>query len=230
MTTATPAPTVASPGGTAATALLITADDVEELTAELRRVAPGFSAVFLMHTDPVRSRAAQSMLGDAVSVITDQQTTAVALIAALLTTLDRAGTAPAAGRVVIAGAEHNPLVAALAVAAGIGEIDSWNLGDAHDFPLRTFARRGAVVIDLLGSAALRLEAAALDPPIPFIAADGPRTTLRALPALLAAAQTLGHPPDVATCLACARAIAGRTPTSLGLATPSALPSTPYPVR
>lgn len=196
--------------GTGATAMLITADNVAELTAELRRAAPGFSAVYLMHTNPVRGRAAQSALANTVAVITDRQTTAVALIAALLSTLDRAGTAPAAARVVIAGAQHNPLVAALAVATGIGEIDSWNLGDAHNFPLRAFARRGAVVIDLLGSAALSSQDAALDPPIPRITLDDPRAPLLALPGLLAAAHAWG-PPDVATCLACARALAEPTP-------------------
>jgi hypothetical protein len=216
--------------GMAATAVLVTADNVEELTAELRRLAPGFGAVYLLHTDQVRARAAQHLLSDTVPVITDRQTTAVALVAALLTTLDRAGIAPAAGRVVIAGTERNPLVATLAAAVGIGEIDSWGLGDAPNFPLRRLTRRGAVVIDLLDSTALRGPVEALDPPPLLVSADGPGAALAALPGLLAAARTSGHPPDVAACLACARALAELTPTDQAHPAPadSARSVTPRP--
>lgn len=210
--------------GMEATALLVTADNVEELTGALRREAPRFRAMYLVHTNPARGCGAQAALNDTVPVITDRQTTAVALIASLLTALARAGTAPAEGRVVIAGAQRNPLVAALAVAAGVGEIDSWGPDDAHNFPLRTFARRGAVVIDLLG-------VAALGPSTPVIAVDEPTTALLALPGLLAAARSSGHAPGVTACLACARSLikckpAGQIlPALSGPAAPH-----PHPVR
>jgi malate dehydrogenase (oxaloacetate-decarboxylating) len=149
-------------------------------------------------------------------VITDRQTTAIALTTAVLTTLIHARIAPAAAHVVIAGAERNSLVAGLAAAAGIGEIDSWGLNDAHNFPLHTLTRRGGVVIDLLGTATRhparhRRQAGALDPPDRVIAVDEPSMALLALPGLLATAQTSGRPPGRADCLACVRALVERTP-------------------
>lgn len=198
--------------GMAATALLVTADNAEELIAELRQVAPDFpGGIFLVHTDPDRGRAAQVALSGTAAVITDRQTTAVAVIAAALTTLAHARIAPAAGRLVIAGTEGNALLASLAVAAGIGEIDSWSPDDAHNFPLRALSRRGAVVIDLLGSATLRRQADALDLPISVLGLDEPTTALLALPGLLAAAQSSGRLPGLTGCLACALALVARTP-------------------
>jgi hypothetical protein len=197
--------------GMAATALLVTANNADELIAELRRVAPDFSGIYLVHTDPARGQAAQAALAGTVAVITDRQTTAVTLIAAALTTLSRSGTAPAAGRVVIAGAELNPLVAAIAVAAGIGEIDSWGVDDALNFPLRTLIRRGAIVIDLLGPVTRRRRADTLDPPTPVVAVDKSTTALLALPGLLNAARRSGRPVGLAGYLASAQALVERTP-------------------
>lgn len=197
--------------GMVATALLVTADSADELLAELRRVAPNVSGVYLVHTDPARGAAAQAAMGGALPLITDRQTTAVALTAAMLTTLTHAGITPTAGRVVIAGAERNPLVAELAVATGVGETYSWSLDDAHNFPLRALVRRGTVMIDLVGSGAHRRQANALDPPAPVLTVDEPTTPLLALPGLLIATQTLRRPAGIATLLATARALVERTP-------------------
>lgn len=197
--------------GMAATALLVTADNAEELIVGLRRVAPDLSGVYLVHTDPDRALAAQTALAETLPVVTERVATAVALTAATLTMLARAGVSPAAGRVVIAGAERNPVVAALANAAGIGEIDSWGLDeDAHDVALRTVPGRGAVVVDLLDAAAhrRRLDSLAVTPPV--IAVDEPGVALLALPDLLTAARISGRPPGRAECLACAYALVGRT--------------------
>lgn len=197
--------------GIAATALLVSAEDTEELIADLRRVAPDFSCAYLTLTDPARAAAAQAALAGTLAVITDQQTTAIALTAAMLSSLDRRGIGPAAGRVVIVGAERNPLLGALAVAAGIGEVDRWSLEDAHNFPLQSLARRGAIVIDLLGAARHRDAATAAGSPTPVIALHDPTTPLLALPHLLRTIQRLGRPPDLAECLACARALVECTP-------------------
>ncbi|MFC4950097.1 hypothetical protein [Pseudonocardia sp. GCM10023141] len=198
--------------GIAATALLVTAEDTDELIADLRRVAPDFSGVYLTLTNPARAAAAQVALAGTFTVITDRQTTAIALTAAMLSSLDRRGIPPAAGRVVIVGAEHNPLLVALAAAAGIGEIDRWGIDDAHNFPLSTLTRRGALVIDLIGATRRCGEATAAGTSrTPIIAIDDPSTALVALPYLLAMADQRGHPPALPDCLACAHALAQRTP-------------------
>lgn len=197
---------------------LVSADSTEELITVVREVAPDFpGGIHLVHIDPARGTAAQTALDGAVAVITDRQTTGVALIAAALTTLARDGTAPAAGRLVIVGAERNPLVAALAVAAGIGEIDSWEPDDTHDLPPGTRARRGAVVIDLLGvldplgPAAHRRQGDAPRAPTPVLAVEEPTTALLALPALLAATRHAGRRPGMSGHLVCAHALVACTP-------------------
>jgi hypothetical protein len=204
--------------GLTATAQLVTADDTEELVTALRQAALDFpGGIYLVHTDPARASAAQAALTGTAAVITDQQTTAVTLIAAALTTLTRAGAARAAGRLVIVGAEQNPLVAALAVAAGIGEIDSWGPDDAHNFPMGTLSCRGAVVIDLLGvlgpagPTTHRWPGDAPDSPTPVLAVEQTTSALLALPALLAATRHSGRPPDLGGHLMCAYALMECTP-------------------
>lgn len=197
--------------GMSATALLTCADNADELISHLRRVAPDFCGAYLVHTDPVRAHAAQDALTGALAVITEQQSTAVALVAAALTTLARAETTPVAGRLVIVGTERNPLVAALASAAGIGEIDSWGPDDAHNFPLHTLNRPGAVVVDLLGVATRSDRPGSAESASPVVAAREPATALLALPGLLGAAQRTGSPPGLAAHLACARTLVEYTP-------------------
>lgn len=198
--------------GIAATALLVTAEDTDELIADLRRVAPDFSGAYLTLTDPARADAAQAALSGTFTVITDRQTTAIALTAAMLSSLDRQGIAPAAGHIVIVGAEHNPLLVALAVAAGIGEIDRWGLDDAHNFPLQTLTCRGALVVDLLATTTHHGQATvSVGARTGVIAVDDPTTPLLALPYLLSTAHQRGRAPGLAECLACAQTLAEHTP-------------------
>ena len=68
-------------------------------------------------------------------MITGQDVAAIALAAAVLTTLARADHTPSSSRVVIAGAEHLPQLCPLLMACGIGDIASWNDGDAVGFSL-----------------------------------------------------------------------------------------------
>lgn len=205
--------------GLTATAVLVGAGGTAELIAELRRLAPGFAGIHLVLTDPVRGRVAQDALGATLPVVTDRQTTAVATVAAALAVLAGAELTPAAARAVIIGAARGPMVATLAVAAGIGEIDRWDVEDAQDFPLDALCRHADVVIDLLGCGARHRGAASVETPLRVVAGvdrspSWPIFSVRALPGLLAAAAAAGRPPDLDTCLSCARTLAahtGRTP-------------------
>ncbi|MDT7626238.1 MAG: hypothetical protein QOF99_7139 [Pseudonocardiales bacterium] len=197
--------------GMGATAVLVSAESSEELIFGLRGLAGDISGVYLVHTDPVRGRAAQAALSGTLPVITDRQTLAVAALAATLTILTRADVAPAAAHAVIVGAERDRLVAELAVAAGIGEISSWGLDDGHCFPLHVLTRKATVVIDLLGSAAHRRMTDTDDPPTRVVSVDDPTVALLALPGLLAASMAAAQAPDLTACLACARALTECTP-------------------
>jgi hypothetical protein len=70
---------------------------------QLRDLPAEVGAIFLPHTRPEFAYAARA-LADGPPVLTSQDTTAIALTAAVLTTLTRAGRAPRSSRVVIAGA------------------------------------------------------------------------------------------------------------------------------
>lgn len=61
------------------TAVLVAAARVEDLISGLRRIAPGVAAIYLVHTDPARARAAQEALGGTVQVITEEQTPLLAV-------------------------------------------------------------------------------------------------------------------------------------------------------
>jgi hypothetical protein len=197
--------------GMKATALLVNAESAEELITELRDLSGEYSAIYLVRTDPARGREAQAALSGTVPVITDRQALAAVALAATLTILTRAGVEPADGRALIIGAERDRLVATLAVAAGIGEISSWGLEDAHSYPLRALAHRATAVIDLLGPDAHRRVIGMPDPDARVVTVDDPTVALLAFPGLLAAADTAGRQPDLAVCLAWARTLAARTP-------------------
>ncbi len=133
---------------------------------------PGVTgAVFLPYVKPAAIPAAPGL-------VTDWDTTAIALTAALLTTLSRAGRPPRRSRVVIAGAARMPLLGQLVVATGVGEVTTWNPADADAFPLHEVAAPADVVIDLVGMAAKD------DPKV--IVAGFPLYPLLALPGLVQA--------------------------------------------
>ncbi|MHA6797328.1 hypothetical protein ACVGVM_28000 (plasmid) [Pseudonocardia bannensis] len=136
--------------GIDAAAVLVAVDSSAGLIAELVALARDFAAIHLMRTEPARTKEAQLALRGAAPVITDRQTTAIAMTAALLSTLARAGLSPHAAQAVIIGAAQNPTWP-LAVAAWLGEIISWNPDDSYYFPLPKPARRATIVLDVLGS-------------------------------------------------------------------------------
>ncbi|MFJ8962708.1 hypothetical protein ACIRG5_25280 [Lentzea sp. NPDC102401] len=175
----------------------------------LHDVASDVGAVVLVRTDPERvQRVRGSLVG--VPVVTDQDTTAIALAAALHTTLSRADRAPQSSQVVIAGARTMPGLCPLVLAAGIGSITTWNPSDALVFPLRRIAADADVVINLVGGGGRFAWPRHAVPAV--IVPDTGRDPLLALPGLL---QTLVRHPDTRLTVemqhACALALAAATP-------------------
>ncbi len=84
-------------------------------------------------------------------LVTDRDTTAIALTAALLTTLSKAGRPPQRSRVVIAGAGRMPLLSQLVIATGVSDLTTWNPADAAVFPLHQVASQADALIDLVGA-------------------------------------------------------------------------------
>ncbi|AHH98816.1 hypothetical protein GCM10010174_66670 [Kutzneria viridogrisea] len=167
----------------------------------------------LTHTAPALARAAQQALHavGGLPVVTDQDTTAIALTAAVLTAVTRADRTPSASTVVIAGTERMPGLCALLIAVGVGDIVSWNKADAHAFPLYHVARGADAVVDLLGGTRELAEVAEHSRRT-VIAPDNPASHLLALPGLLTALVQTPEPVlDVALYRVCALALAASTP-------------------
>jgi hypothetical protein len=154
-------------------------------------------AVLLIHTRLEQARRAQAMVN--VPVLTDQDAIAIALTAALLTTLTRAGRSPQSSRVVIAGAKTMPVLCPLLMLAGIGDITNWNPGDAPAFPLRHVTAGADAVIDLLGGTA-----PFVPHPAPVLVVPSEGDALLALPGLLRVLTRIPDArPSVEVLLACA---------------------------
>lgn len=223
MTTHEPSdrPVVAVVGGIGATTVMLRryATLIEDLAGLSTRVIPSdyglrglrldVDAVFLARTAPDRVlRVRNSVAGP--PVITDQDTTAIALTAALLTTLTRADRAPHASRVVIAGAHTMPTLCPLLLAAGIGDITTWNPADAFAFPLRRVAAGADAVINLVGGGGRFAWPRLTSPAV--IVPDPGRDPLLALPGLARAfARHPGARLTVEIQHACALALAAATP-------------------
>lgn len=175
----------------------------------LHSLPPDTGAVLLVRATPEREqRARDSIVG--VPVLTDQDTTAIALTAALLTTLTRAGNAPETSRVVIAGASTMPLLNPVLLAAGIRDITTWNPVDALAFPLRRIAADADAVINLVGGGGRFAWPRHAAPAV--IVPDPARDPLLALPGLLRALSRHSRArltPDVQH--ACAIALSAATP-------------------
>jgi malate dehydrogenase (oxaloacetate-decarboxylating) len=180
------------------------------------------AAVFLTHTDPDRARAVQHVAGGLV-VLIDEDTTAIALTAAVCTALARAARPAAAARVVIAGGARIRMLGPLLVAAGIGELTAWWPQDAPAYPLPTIAAQADVVINLLGRCPAIDAIRAHYPDLVVIAPDPTRDPLLVVPGLLRAATAV---PDLRLNTAVAHAAA----LALVMATPplQELPPGPYP--
>ncbi|WNV84862.1 hypothetical protein [Umezawaea sp. Da 62-37] len=194
--------------------LAVAARNAVHLAASVRGFPVDIGMVFLTHTDPGRARVAQEVLRTVgvVPVVTDQDTAATILAAAVLATLARADRTPSSSRVVIAGAEQLPELRALLMVCGVGDIVSWNRTDALGFPLRRITRSAHVVVDLLTEASGTADIPQGPGGSVTITLDDPTCHLLALPGLLAA---MAHAPepvlDVALCRACAVAPMTSTP-------------------
>ncbi|WP_175279101.1 hypothetical protein [Prescottella equi] len=86
-------------------------------------------------------------------VLTELDVVTVGLAAITISGLRHDGAAPRAGKVVINGPEHAPLLGPALMKSGIGEVVNWHSGDAHAFPLRRLMERHDVLIDLARTAA-----------------------------------------------------------------------------
>ncbi|RSM85289.1 hypothetical protein DMH04_18570 [Kibdelosporangium aridum] len=180
----------------------------QQLWTTLGALPTTVGAVFLPHVTPDRAHMARLAAGD-TPVVTEHDTTAIALIAALMTTLTRAGRPLTFSRVVIAGANTMPVLSPLLVIAGIGDITTWNRADAGAFPLHRIATGAHAVIDLAGGLTT-----AFDPLVQpaVITRDDLRVPLLALPGLLRAlAQAPNVTLDVEVYYACALALVMATP-------------------
>ena len=180
-------------------------------SAALGGVADEVAAVFLPHTDPARASLVGSS-GNGPLVVTERDTTAIALTAELCTTLAGAGRTPAASRVVIAGTERMPMLAALLVAAGVGDLTAWHVSDAAAFPLGRVAAEADVVINLLGEFPAIGAIRADHPDLVVIVPDVRRDPLLVLPGLLRAAVLVpGIELDVEVAYGAALALVMATP-------------------
>jgi hypothetical protein len=88
-----------------------------DLLAQLDDLCAKFTAIYLVDSTWARAQAAQRALGHTMPVTIDWQTSAIAITAALLTTLTRLCRPLDTSTVLIVGRDHHPEIAALAVAA-----------------------------------------------------------------------------------------------------------------
>ncbi len=190
-------------------ALPLDSDQPEEAQAALRALPRETGVLFLPHVREAFASTARA-LTSGIPVLTDQDTTAIALAASLLTTLSRSGRACGASKAVVIGADAMPSLRPLLMAVGIGDITTWNPADAITFPLRRVVAGADVVVDLLSRTAGLGVFPADDGPV-VIAPDRDRDPLLALPGLLRAlAQTSGAALDVEVHHACALALVEAT--------------------
>lgn len=173
------------------------------------RLLADVGVVFLPNARPDAAGELSSLVR--APVVTDRDTTAIALTARVLATLTRFGRPPRAGRVVIAGADTMPVLCPLLLAAGIGDITTWRRQDRSAFPLRRVAAGAHAVVDLLGMwTGSRIIAP--NPRLPVITPARARDPLLALPGLLRAlARTPVPELDVEVLHACALALLMATP-------------------
>ncbi|GAB3900149.1 hypothetical protein GCM10029964_087090 [Kibdelosporangium lantanae] len=179
--------------------------DGADVRTALRDLPADVGAVFLPHAPPDHSPG-----DNGLPLLTGRDSTAIALSAAVLTTLTRAGHPPRTSRVLIAGANTVPLLSPLLMVAGVGDITTWSMKDAVRFPLRRLIAGVHVVVDLLGIAAQ----AGTDTPntTPAVVTPHGHDASLAVPGLLRALlRTSDARLDVAVCHACVLALVMATP-------------------
>jgi malate dehydrogenase (oxaloacetate-decarboxylating) len=135
-----------------ARATVILASDAAGLAAGIRALPADIGAVLLTRIEPERARHVQQELQDsrARPLLTDADVTAIALAAAALDSLAKAGRRAQGNRVVLAGARDLPVLTTLLLAAGVDDITTWNQSDAVIFPLHNIVFGADTVIDLVG--------------------------------------------------------------------------------
>ncbi|WP_344411785.1 hypothetical protein [Pseudonocardia ailaonensis] len=84
-------------------------------------------------------------------VVTRTMARSIGLCAGAVLYLRSVRRSPAIARVLVAGADRGPGLAALLFACGLSDISLWNVSDERWLPLRTATRDVDVIIDLLGS-------------------------------------------------------------------------------
>lgn len=187
---------------------VVTAQTATAAAAALAAVPDGVDVLFFPHATREFATRVQTLTG--TSAVTAQDTTIIALTAALSTTLARAGRTPRSSHVVIAGAATLPFLAPVVMLTGVGQITKWYTTDAAAFPLYRITAVSDAVIDLVGAADSAVANTRILPAL--IAPDRERDTVLALPGLIRAiALTPRTVVDVEVHRACALALVMATP-------------------
>lgn len=196
----------------------VEAVDAAQLSAGIRALPADVGPVLVTHADLERTRLVQEDLHGSTGllVLTDQDATAIALTAAVLTALAKRPTTRKGGRVVVAGARYLPILPTLLVAAGIADITTWNAADAVAFPLRQVAYGADAVVDLVGALPDWVDADRHSTTAVITRGDARTAPCVAAGLLRAAVRDPDTTFDIATYLAAARALTTAPPPALPL--------------
>lgn len=131
---------------------LILAADTAGLAAGIRALPPDLEAVLLVDVEPSRAAAVQRELraSGGRPLMTQPDAAAIALAAATLSALTDTGLRLLTSKVILAGTDDLPILTALLMAAGVGDITTWTPSDAPVFPLHNILFGANAVIDLVG--------------------------------------------------------------------------------
>lgn len=137
--------------GVRTVAVRVPVGDPDELSARLRELPEDVAAVLITRTATERARAAQRRLEieGGPTVLTEEDTTAIALTAGALAYLRRISRELLAARVLVIGAARMPVLSVVLIGCGLYEVSMWNKSDEQWFPLRRAVRDADVVLDLL---------------------------------------------------------------------------------
>jgi len=127
------------------------APGIEQIVTLIGQLPDSVAAVFVTRTDPGHARAVQRRVEQAGGppVLSDEDTSAIALTAAATAYLRRIDRAPHNARILVAGAITMPILTPLLIASGFSDITMWNSVDAPHLPLQRAARDADVVLDVL---------------------------------------------------------------------------------
>lgn len=162
------------------------ARDDGRLTPAFTKLPAEAGAVFLANADPAQAHSPQQTLRNVpgVPVVTDQETSAVALTAALLASVSRAGRRPGASRVVVVEADTLPVLHPLLAAAGFVDLVQWPQADGDAVPLKVLAQGASAVVDLSGDGRGTAAVENAESDCAVIAPDDPLGLLLPVPGLM----------------------------------------------